>query len=248
MNHLDQFTLIASTASQRYVDVLGVFRSMLNSSELTPFSKRSAEDLRSQALEVARAFWKSESTVSEHILLETAQDAISNAHSDLKEKPSSKVHKRNEAFLEQSHSFLMAEIWAQLQRDVEALVKRYREFGLMVDLTARHGNISREQAILKTLAGAQAGVRFTFKDRAGRLHISQRFMRTLWRHSLVCLYADFYMLEAVSLGAEAIEITNTDPNHLFTGHIINVADNADYLSLREEIFHPNSTVILKAIG
>lgn len=244
-----RYTQAAEDASQRYLNVLAALRSLLFASLAQPYSQAGVANLRAGANGVARTFLKTEVALIEDEMRRTAQDALGRAQSDLSVSPVSDIPEALDAFLEQSERFLEMEVTAQLTRDVEALVQRYREYAIETQLTA--------MSVRGRVGAAQVGavdrerVRFYFRDRGGRLYPSQKFIRTVWRKALVSLGAEFYLLEAVSRGATSAIVVHPDPKHRFNGFEVStnaLSGQPSFIDVRDEIFHPQSEAVLKAVA
>lgn len=242
----NRYTEIAAQAGERYVQVLDTFRSLLFSAQAQPFTNARANRLRTAALDIGRSFL---STEKDHIwtaLSETAQETLRTAQEDVRVSPQSDVPEEYDAFLEQSESFLVTELGAQLTRDAESLVVRYRQFAVEADLARKTSGSNLRSAIAAVGAQASDRTKFQFRDRGGRLYASQKFVRTVWRQALLAVGAEFYLLEAAARGATKIEIIHPDVSSAWHGHEIDLTDTASFLDIRDEAFHPQSNAILKA--
>jgi hypothetical protein len=242
----NRYTEIATQAGERYVEILHTFRSLLFSAQAQPFTNARANRLRSTALDIGRSFLVGEKDHIYSALRETAQQTVRSAQTDVSVSPVSELPQNFEAFLEQSESFLATELATQLTRDAESLVRRYREFAVEADVAARTRGVNMRAAVAAVGMSASDRLKFQFRDRGGRLYASQKFIRTIWRQTLVAVGAEFYLLEAADRGATKIEIVHPDPHSAWHGYEIDLTDTASFLDIRDEAFHPQSNAILKA--
>lgn len=238
----NRYTEVSHQAGVRYQTVLSTFRGMLFAFLAQPFSIRMAADLRRNAVEVGRMFIRSEEPLIEEALEESARSAVETAQRDLGLTVRAEISSAQSAFLAQHNDYLLSEVQAQLSRDVEMLVRRYREFGLEAHLnqTAGEGLIAPRVTTDRT--------RFYFRDRVGRLYPSQKFIRSVWRHSLVTIGAEFYCMEAVSAGAQEVEVVHPDVGSRFNGLRIGLTERSSapaFIDVRDEVFHPQSQAVLK---
>lgn len=234
-----RYTQVSTEAGERYLVILQAFRGLLQNALARPFSSRTAADLRVEAERVATTFARTERTIIETELRDTAQNAQERVLDDLNVSGRVETPEALETFLTQSVEHLDVEIASQLARDIATLVKRYREFGIEAQL---HGNATPNRL-------SQYSVRFYFRDRAGRIIPSQRFVRVAWRQSLVALGAEFYLLEASQRAARSVVVTYPDPNHRNEGLEIALHPSqrgVSFLDVRDEVFHPMTEAVLKA--
>lgn len=241
------YTQSAFKAAERYQSLLTTFRFMLMGSLSDPFSAKRADELRAAAVDVGRTYYRTERTIIEQEVRASAQNALQTAQRDLGVRVADDIPDALSAFLEQHIAYLDGEVRTQLSRDVEMLVRRYREFAIEAQLTANAVGFNMTAPVQ---VGAQDKARFYFRDRQGRLYPSQKFIRSVWRHTLLTVGAEFYLLEAASRGVQQAEVVHPEPNHQFNGTVIelsNLGGGQTFIDVRDEIFHPQSNATLRAI-
>ena len=207
----------------------------------TPFSQRSVNALRSSATAIGDNYLLNEKTAAWPVIAEAALAAKNSAETDVNAPATRTVTTFEKELLSQSEDFLLTSIRAQVIRDVETLVQRYREFAIEAQIFPSAN---------KTIA-AMDRVNFEFMDRTGRVYSSTKYIRTTWRQTLVSLAAEFYLIGAISNGATSVTVQNPDPENQWVGFEFNLTDYAQsmtsFLDVRDEIFHPNSNATLKAV-
>lgn len=240
------YTRASHRAAERYTVVLAAFKSVLFAYMGQPFAEASMRALRINVKKLAATYLETETDLIRTALTDTAQNAQEQVLEDLNAISAATIPEALKPFLEQSVDHLSVEVEAQLSRDVEALVRRYREFALEAQLAAYSRGLVKPAVTIGQ--GDQNTVRFYFRDRAGRVTASEGFIKTAWRQSLVSLGAEFYLLEAVNRGATKVVVVNPDPNHEFQGREISLTDEdgQSFTDLRDQIFHPNTDSVLKA--
>ena len=220
---------------------LQAMSAVLMGSLSTPFSQRSVDALRSSATAIGDNYLLNEKAAAWVAIAEAALAAKNSAETDVHAPVTRTVTTFEKELLSQSEDFLLTSIRAQIIRDVETLVQRYRVFAIEAQLFP---------SAAKTVAAIDR-VNFEFMDRAGRVYSSTRYIRTTWRQTLVSLAAEFYLLGAISHGVEVVTVQNPDPENQWIGFEISLTDlNSDtpsFLHVRDEIFHPNSNATLKAM-
>lgn len=232
----NRYTQVSNAAGERYQTVLNTFRGMLHAALGEPFSGAAAERLRSDAAEVARMYLRSETPIIEDVITETAQRSLETAQRDLGVQVASGIPDVWSAFLDANIEFLTSEVRSQLSRDIEMLVRRYREFGLETQMRRFSTDLAPDRT------------RFYYRDRVGRLYPSTKFIRTVWRHTNVTTAAELYVLEVASAGINEVEVTHPDPNSRWSGMIIGLNDSSKapaFIDVRDEVFHPQTEVSLK---
>jgi hypothetical protein len=241
--HPNRYTELSLKASDRYQAVLTTFRGMLFGALSEPFSERAADQLRKQAVEVGRMFLRSEVPLIEEAVTDSAQDALETVRVDLGVTVAQTIPDRLSAFLHAHMDYLESELRAQLSRDVEALIKRYREHAIEAHLA----RVTTGQYVAPKAITADKS-RFYFRDRVGRLYPSTKFVRTTWRQTLLVVAAEFYALEAAELGATSVEVIHEDKNAAVNGMLISLDGSFEpaFLDVRDEVFHPQAQVVLKA--
>lgn len=231
-----RYTEVSAQASERYQAVLTTFRGMLFAYLNESFSASRASELRSNAVDIGKMFFRSEQAIIEEELHRTALDALWTVEDQIGVQRSKEVSDTFSAFLTQHMDYLESELRAQLSRDVEMLVRRFREVALEKHLGA---------AARLDVGGVS---RFHFRDRVGRLYPSQKFVRSVWRHSLVMVGAEFFALEAADRGYSEIEVVSQDKSSRWTGLKIGLSDASpepSFSDVRDEVFHPQTQITLK---
>lgn len=241
------YTQEADDASSRYLVVLQAWRSLLSNSLSSPFSQKAVEELRANAVSIGETYFATERKLVKEALQNAAETAQKSAQTDLSLNPVSDITDVKEAFLEQSEEHLLGQIRAQLLRDIETLIQRFREFAIEAHIGAAARGFSTPSV---RLGFEQDRVRFYFRDRAARLYPSQKHIRTIWRQSLVSIGAEFYAMEAAERGCKSCVVEHLNPDSKWFGMTINLGgarDGNSFIELRDEVFHPNSDAMLKAV-
>ena len=112
---------------------------------------------------------------------------------------------------------------------------------LDVDMLLATENISRQNAIVKaSIAGGTP--EYVSRDRAGRRHPSQRFVRQAWRQHLVLLWIETKLFTFAAHGHTQARVTHTEPDHRFNdlAFSMTLEGTPTYHDIRDEVFHPNS--------
>lgn len=149
--------------------------------------------------------------------------------------------------LQSSLNYLYDMISDQVRRDVSKLRSAVTTAMFEVAVSARSRRISaltaqREYRVIK--AGE---VTFGFRDRSNRVWQSEKFIRTIYRQTLLSIYNETVLLVLAEHGIETAYVHHADPKSEVHGLRIAlsfVQNLPIYSDIRDKIFHPNSNAYL----
>jgi len=142
-------------------------------------------------------------------------------------------------------SYLADEIIAQTGRDVNQVLRDYRNASLRALMLADVSDMSKQEANTSVLIDIMnmRRQRLWFTDRAGRKFPSQKHVRRLWRMTLRDHWVMIYLRTLAVHGETHAFIWHPDPQHKFYGESMKIAE-ADYgLAEADKIFHPNARAL-----
>lgn len=239
----------ATGASERYVALLNSYREALRASlQQNPKDVRTRQYLRKTAMDRSLSFREAElEMLSEQI---TAAVSLGGEHAaeDLGLAAAADDGLTAD-YIDHLVEHATTELTSQIQRDLAQTMHHFQEFQLEVVMQQRNAGLPDHEAHFRAFTQANGRVSFFFKDRAGRRHMSQKFVRTMTRHTLLIGYLESYALHAAAYGARHMEVVHPDQNS--EAHGIEVGFRRDQglplvSDLKEEVFHPNSNASLKA--
>jgi hypothetical protein len=146
-----------------------------------------------------------------------------------------------------NRSAALATLSMAMQKDCMVAVKRLRDFNLRVDLSVQGGSRSYQSAVISARIAEQAKpVRFIQTDTLGRQWKPSTFASTTVKGVLQGAYADAFVRAAAAQGVSTLTVQYDDPEHDGHGQRISLTDDTypAYLSLRDSVFHPNSSATL----
>ena len=236
-------------ASERYVGLLNDFRGMLRSAMgRDPADTRTRGLLKRSLLDRASTYRDIEIAMLEleiDTVTQSARDQVL-TDLDLDDKTQlSIIDEYKERLLEHAST----ELTSQIQRDMAQTLRTLEEFRLEVFMQRQRG-IPDEDAHAKALMNAREATQYFFRDRAGRNHKSQKFVRTMVRHTLLVGAMEVYAMHAAAYGADHLEVVHPDQNATYAGMRIGFRREQDLplvADLKEDVFHPNSNATLKAV-
>ncbi|MEZ2310751.1 hypothetical protein AB6809_29325 [Paraburkholderia sp. RCC_158] len=141
---------------------------------------------------------------------------------------------------------------AALHKDCAVAAKRMRDFYLRVELMMVNEGCPYENAIRAVrIASQEKPLSFAVLDTRGRNWKPSVFAAATVRAALQTTYADAFVRIAAARGASRVQVSYPDPAHEGNGQILAISDGGvhpSYLSVRDEIFHPNSSALLAVAG
>ena len=137
---------------------------------------------------------------------------------------------------------------AQTQRDKNMAIKRLRTAALKISITQRDKRMTRSQALIAIRRQSREGMKFDFKDRAGKSWSSSTYIYSMMREHYLSVYNEVYLYTLAKHGTLVAHVTHPDPNHKHFGMkiatLIGGPDIPSYAAISREVFHPNSRAAL----
>lgn len=237
----------ADRAAARYRALLqgfeGVFQRNLN---IEPGSPRTIQRAVREAYSIADTFLAEEGEHIQSILSSVRDDAYESTLEPLGvigEETSSEVVKHVDGLAET----LDAALRVQLERDVGALRSALRGVSLRAGVMAAGRGIPRSSAL--QIARMDASARFVFQDRAGRNWSSSKFIRTVWRQTLVLGWNETALLALAAHGQEIASINHPDQDHEWNEELISLTEEGTlptWQDVKDDVFHPNTEAWISA--
>lgn len=186
-----------------------------------------------------------------YIANSVADDIAVEAHqTTLREIASNDTEKLTESVtdhLSAAVGYLTEEIVAQVHRDISNMRQTMRNVAFEVSIASRSRGISQRKAMIEYRLGSSTKMDFAFMDRGNRKWSSRKFIRTLWRHTLLSVYNETVMMGLADHGIREAKVSHVDPNAESHGMVIAFGSNSslpNYSEIRDTIFHPNSNAVL----
>ena len=236
---------LSTAAAERYLDLINRFRGVLaayivENPRLGNKSRQLEKDLRG----LGEKFLGEELEHTQRAI-DLVKDQTLLAHqSDTGFEPS--LTEYEEAFAEEVSRHIFAEVSAQIRRDIEEAKKHYLSFMLRVFVNSNLSTIERlESAHTEALHDFKGRIRFFFMDRSGRRIKSQAFVRLVNRAALVGYAIDLYVSQSSQRNIRQYRLIHADGN---SAHHNEIVDYEGIEAMRDNIFHPNSKLFLRAIN
>jgi hypothetical protein len=243
-----RFNQDADAAANRYGNLIEALRGVYLSafSESTFGSPRSLDLIAQEANSIVTAHLRYERDIAAASFDRIVWEALSQTQRDLA-VPVARM--TSEALSELSSAtldYLMNEIRVQSARDVSTLVEAARRAALQISLAMRAHGMSRRSATIDYQFGSS--LEFYFRDRRNYRIMSRKFIRSVWRQSLLSLYNETVLLTLADYGEATAQVEHLDAKAPIDGMIVAMSAGAAhpiYDEVRAEVFHPNSDAVLR---
>lgn len=249
---LQRLDFHATQAGSRYVDFLNTLRLFTTSAmRRDPTDARVKATMKRTAIDRARSFKQDELEIFEFALEDIIREARELLSEDIQatggllDLPDSVV-----AYVDELSAFYETEITSQLQRDISQAANKLNEFALEVFMVRQQPFETHQGAHVKALIDTSEQIRFFFKDRTGRRHASQKFVRSVFRQTLLMAGLHTYAIEAMMAGADHLEVTHPAMKAGVYGVKVGFRREQGFpliADLKDEVFHPNSRAFVKAV-
>lgn len=193
---------------------------------------------------LAETFLTDEREHIDRMLEEIASDAHQTTLSQIASADSDGLEDAALDHLAQTAHYLADELIAQIHRDIAMVRQAIQRIQLEVYTAARAKRISERQALIEYSISNRETLQFMFHDRYARKWSSKKFVRALWRHTLLAAYNETVMLTLADHGIETAAVVSDQSDHAATISLTGALNMMSYADSRAEYFHPNSNAYL----
>ncbi|MBA8881724.1 hypothetical protein [Phyllobacterium myrsinacearum] len=200
-----------------------------------------------QAYDLAQTFLEDVDEDSENLVFEIATEAHTATIDEIMSDASDELTVEALEHLNQTKSYLIDSLGAQIHRDIALLRLTLQRVNLEVSLASRSRRLSTANALMEYRIGNKSDLQFIFLDRNSRKWQSSKYIRGLWRHTLLSVYNEVVLHTLSEHGLERAQVNHMNADAQSHGMIIAMGSNADmptYSEIRDTIFHPNSNAVL----
>jgi hypothetical protein len=223
----------------------GAFNDALNRSDFG--SPAHNGRLNHDLIAIADTFLTEEKEAARRVVEEIALEAHQTTLSEIQSATAIHLSERVLEHLGVTQSYLVDETIAQLYRDIALVRQTLRRIVLEVSVAARARRIPERAALIEYRIGNSADLQFTFHDRQSRRWSSKKFMRALWRHTLLSTYNETVMMTLADHGIEHARVFHQDGKAEVHDMRIAFGSNSSlptYSEIRDAVFHPNANAYL----
>jgi len=199
------------------------------------------------AQDAGNIFIEQELAIGKMIFDEIATEAHQATLNEISSNDAKVLTERVTEHLRASLEYVAMQLLAQILRDVTLLRQKMQRVALETFAASRSRGISQRAAMLEYRIGSSTEMDFSFYDRAGRKWHSRKFVRAIWRHTLLSAYNETVMLTLADHGISRARVVHENANADAHNTIISFGANtmhATYSEIAEAVFHPNSNAIL----
>jgi len=249
---LSRLDFHSTQSAARYIDFLNTLRMfVISAMRRDPTDAGVRTVLKHTAVDRARAFKDDELDIFNFALEDTVREARELLLQDVQAVIGlTDAPQATTAYMDELSAYYETEITSQLQRDISQAANRLHEFALEVFMQRTQPFISNEDAHVKALIDTSEQTRFFFSDRSGRRHVSQKFVKSVMRQTLLLAGLHAYAVEAVLSGAQYMIVTHPENKAGVSGTKVGFRREQGLpliSDLKDDIFHPNSKAFLKAV-
>lgn len=193
---------------------------------------------------LAETFLADEREHVTRIVAEIASDAHRQTKAEISSNDSDELSPSALTHLGEMERYVADELIAQIHRDVAMVRRALSKIQLEVTTTARSRGITERQAQIEYRINNSENLKFMFHDRYARKWSSKKFVRGMWRHSLLQTYNEIVLMTLADHGLQRAAIMDR------TGQVIEIVAIAfepqlfSYADVVSDYFHPNSDAYL----
>ena len=249
-NFLDDIELISAQAGRRHQVAVSSF---LNQSNIAmtghlALTRAGANELKGQLSSIGWSHIESEESIIGDAIRDIASEARTSALSHLgildTQNLKEPISELEESSREASENYLLGEVVSQVNRDVNQVIKDYRNASLRAAMLVDLEDITPGDAKLNVMIDEiNAKRKLWFRDRAGRKLPSQKYISRLWRQVIRDQWITSYLTTLSEHGETEAVIWHEDPNHRLYGEVLTLSEQDYGLSDIERAFHPNSRAL-----
>lgn len=241
----NRLTLEAEAGAQRYTLLLDSWRAMFSAAlRSRDFgTNRSSIDLIQEAYAAADTFLEAEREHIFRVVDEIASEAHTASVSVLRSDTADALSPAQQEHLDAIESYLTNELVAQVHRDIAQIRSSLRAVVLRVKTQAAASGKSERIALVEYLIDSTDRLDFTFSDRSARRWDSKKFIRALWRQTLLAVYNEVTLHVIAEHGLTLADVSSPEG----IKQTISIAYSPDhelYDDVRNQLFHPNSNNFL----
>jgi len=246
-----RITPAAEAAAQRYGLLVEGWRSLFQMAlSKADGPGRAIAEVKEQAYAMAWAYIDAEREEIRDQFAAVAYEAHQSAHDQIGSETPEALSDALTDLLSESEEYLATELIIQTERDIAFLVKSLRQTALQIQISARSQGIAPKAALIQHRIGNAAELHFFFHDRGGQKWPSRKFVRGVWRHSLLSIYNETVLLTLADHGFREAQVYHASKKADVHGMILAMhsgSEHPTYAEVRNEIFHPNADAVLGAV-
>ena len=143
---------------------------------------------------------------------------------------------------------IRSQVWNGISRDITTVNKEIRRFAFSLENAIKINGIDRGSALVRARSFFKPNLTYKYVDRANRKWPTERYIGTTIRGHLLTSYNETMVILISEFHDGLGKIIYKDKDHKGHGEIIttvlNGSDLRDYETIRQKVFHPNSTAVI----
>ena len=237
-------TNTAERAGSRYKLFLTALVSVYHqySQSARPGSPSNKKKALNDAYRLAGEFLVEEKNAIEDAVLGVAREAYSATAEDAGDLPTIIMEHALALSQELEHT-----IRTQLERDIAEVTKSLSSLNLKSNLISLGKGVTFAAALSMLRNEEMPGRGFNYQDRIGRFIPSYKFIKTIWRKTLLMAWNETALFAMAMNGVTKAIISHPDESHKEYGTVIDILESPEYVTwgqVKDDVFHPNSNAYL----
>lgn len=243
----DQLSLKADAAGQRYKALTDAWQVLYGRALSSPDfgSAGQSQAIVAEAYSIAQSYLDTEMDRIHSDLYEIAVEAQGLASREIAHTDEELLAVAAQTHLSETRIYIRDEIVAQINRDIANLRQTLQRAVLDVAMIARTRRLKERAAVIAWRLAHDETLEFNFTDRRARRTPSSKFIRNLWRQTLLSVFNETTLLTIADYGGKTAAVLKVVEGAVQKVETISLnGDGLAYSDIRLELFHPNSNAYL----
>lgn len=209
---------------------------------------RQASEVIREAYEIAQIYIDREMNLIASLLYEIAVEAQGLASRKIANTDEDLLAIEAQTHLGETQQYLRDEITAQIHRDIANVRQSLQRVTLDVSILARTRRLKDRMALVAWRLSNDETLSFNFVDRRAHRTPSARFVRGLWRQTMLSVHNETTLFTLADYGqteAGIFKVLEGREEQVATIYLD--GSSPSYSEIRATLFHPNSNAYLGAI-
>lgn len=245
-----KFTLKADEAMLRYKNLTDTWQVLFGRALASPEFGYAGQPSKviNEAVEIAEAYLRAETDHVAATLYEIAHKAQGLVSSKITNTDSDLLTLEAQTHLGETQSYILDEIAAQIRRDIANMRQSLQRVVLDTSIIQRTHRLKSREAVVAWRLRNDETLDFNFKDRRAHRTPSAKFVRGVWRQTMLCVHNETTLFTLAEYGQSRAGIYKVvEDQEQFVAAISLNDQGVGYNEVRSQLFHPNSNAYLGVI-
>lgn len=241
-----KLTTAADEAGARYRSLTDSWQALYGRALTSPnfgYANQASDVIR-EAYDIAAIYLERETDLIGSTLYEIAVEAQGLASRAIADIDADLLAVEAQTHLSETQQYIRDEIVAQIHRDIANIRQTLQRAVLDVAMLERTSKVKGRAAVVTWRLSNDQTLSFNFTDRRAHRTPSAKFIRGLWRQTMLSVHNETTLFTIADHGLSRAGIFKDDELVAFV-HLDGSGPN--YSEIRTTLFHPNSNAYLGAI-